>query len=232
MLTKRAARERGTTETDWLNSHHSFSFGHYYDPTYMGYSDLRVINEDRVIAGAGFGTHGHKDMEIITYVLSGALAHKDSMGNGSTITHGDVQIMSAGTGVTHSEFNASSTDPVHFLQMWVLPDEQGAQPRYQERSFDEQLQQGGFVTVIAPEGDNALHIRQNARLLIGRMSQGKTETVTLATNRKAWVHVASGEVSINDQAAHAGDGVAVQQESELTFNALQNSEILIFDLTA
>lgn len=232
MITKKAAQERGATRTDWLESYHTFSFGQYYDPAYMGFSDLRVINDDRVIAGAGFGTHGHKDMEIITYVLSGALSHRDSMGNGSTLRHGDVQIMSAGSGVTHSEFNASNTEAVHFLQMWIVPNKQSVTPRYQEKSFDAVLQQEGFHEVVNfCDTNEALHIHQEARLLIGRIKAGEQQYLSFNPKRKAWVHIATGAVAFNNHTAQAGDGFAVELETLLNFDALCDSEVLIFDLT-
>jgi quercetin 2,3-dioxygenase len=230
MIIKRASTERGESTLDWLDSKHSFSFAHYRDPAHMGFSDLRVINEDIIIPSAGFGTHGHEDMEIITYVLSGALAHKDSMGNGSTIRRGDVQIMSAGTGVTHSEYNASDTEPVHLLQIWIKPNIRGATPDYQEHSFNTQLDDGEFHVVIAPNKDGALRIRQDAELLIGRLKAGSSKKLTLAKGRKAWVQIASGSATLSGHQAEAGDGFAIDSETILLFNAVTDAEILIFDL--
>ncbi len=231
MQTKRHRDERGRTYTGWLDSSHSFSFGHYQDPKHMGFGDLRVINDDRVIPGAGFGSHGHSDMEIISYVLEGELAHKDDMGNGSSIRHGDVQIMSAASGVVHSEFNGSDEHPVHFLQMWVMPNVQGGKANYQERSFDALMLDNQFCVVVSPDGaDGSLIIRQNARLLIGRLHEGSTHNLKLYPKRRTWVQIASGRAEVNGEEASAGDGFALFDESKLHINSVTQSEILMFDL--
>lgn len=231
MLIKRDRNERGPTDAGWLNSQHSFSFGGYYDPAQMGYGPLRVINEDRVVPSAGFQTHPHSNMEIISYVLSGALAHKDSMGNGSTITAGEVQLMSAGSGVSHSEFNASNDEDVHFLQIWIVPNKSNTQPGYAQKRFDEADMHNRFHVVVAPDGaEGALAIKQDARLAIAKLESGATLNQTLADNRKYWIQVARGELSVNGETAKAGDGFAVDQETQLVLQAQAPAEVLLFDL--
>lgn len=230
MLTKRYRDERGPTDAGWLKSMHSFSFGHYHDPLHMGFGPLRVINEDRVIPGAGFGTHPHANMEIISYVLSGELAHKDSMGNGSVIKPGDIQIMSAGSGVSHSEFNNSSDNGVHFLQIWIMPGVQNAQPSYQQKSFADQ-ERNRFHTVISPDGaEGTLSIRQDARMLAGKFDEDAEAQLPLEPGRKYWLQVAQGIAEINGEKASAGDGFAIQKEDLLTVKAVTEAEILVFDL--
>jgi redox-sensitive bicupin YhaK (pirin superfamily) len=231
MITPRKAHERGPTNVGWLNSQHTFSFGQYHDPAHMGFGSLRVINDDRVAPGAGFGTHSHSNMEIISYVLEGELAHKDSMGTGSVIRPGDVQLMSAGTGVAHSEFNNSATDPVHFLQIWILPNEHNPPPGYQQKSFDPRELRNRFRLVVSPDGEaGSLRIRQDARLLAARFDAGAETTVSLKPGRRYWVQFAQGAAEINGQAAAAGDGFAFEEESELRVKALGAAEVLLFEL--
>ncbi len=233
MITKRPANERGPMDAGWLKSMHTFSFGHYYDSHYMGYGPLRVINDDHVVPGAGFETHPHKNMEIISYVLEGELAHKDSMGNGSTIRKGEVQIMSAGSGLTHSEFNASNSEGVNFLQMWILPDVQNTEPRYQQHMFASDEMQNQFRVVISPDEENgSLHVKQDARLLIGRFDNGQSNQVALKSGRKYWVHVATGEVSLNGHKASGGDAFALEGEKTIDLEVVNQAEVLVFDLPA
>ncbi len=227
----RRAAERGRTRIDWLDSRHTFSFGEYHDPRHMGYGTLRVINDDRVEPGQGFATHGHRDMEIITYVLEGALAHRDSLGSGSVITPGEVQIMSAGTGITHSEFNHSEVEPVHFLQTWVVPAERGVAPRYAQRAFDPAELSGRLRVVVAPGGpDGALDIHQDAHLLVGQLAAGDEVVHRLGAGRRAWLHVARGAVALGAAQLDAGDGAAVTGEPGITVRASGPAEILVFDL--
>ncbi len=231
MLTKRYRDERGPTEAGWLQSMHSFSFGQYYDPAHMGFGPLRVINEDHIIPGAGFGMHPHANMEIITYVIKGELAHKDSMGNGSVIRPGDIQIMSAGTGVAHSEFNNSDDNGVHLLQIWIMPGEQNVKPNYQQKAFDAADLQNRFHTVIAPDdADGALVIRQDARMLAGRFDENVEVTLPIDASRKYWLQVAQGIAEINGEKASAGDGIAIEKEQTITVKSVTQSEILVFDL--
>jgi quercetin 2,3-dioxygenase len=231
MLIKRSSGERGPTDTGWLKSLHSFSFGSYHDPAHMGFGPLRVINEDRVAPGAGFDMHAHNNMEIISYVLSGELAHKDSMGNGSAIRPGDVQLMSAGSGVSHSEYNNSKTDPVHFLQIWVTPDVRNAEPRYQQKSFNDDQKRNAFRVIVSPEGtDGSLSIRQDARMLIGRFDADGTAEMETAPGRKYWLQVVQGTAEINGQEARAGDGFAFEEEASVRVRSVTESEIVLFDL--
>jgi redox-sensitive bicupin YhaK (pirin superfamily) len=232
MITVRHAAERGTANLGWLDSRHTFSFGHYYDPDHMGFGALRVINEDRVRPGAGFGTHGHQDMEIISYVLEGALEHKDSIGTGSVIRPGDVQVMSAGTGIRHSEFNHSKNEPVHFLQIWVLPNRQGLPPRYDQKSFPGSAKRDRLRLVGSPDGrDGSIVIHQDTEIYDGLISNGHTVAHSLKAGRKGWVQVVAGAVEVNGQAAVAGDGVAVEEEAALSITSrAEDSEILVFDL--
>jgi len=231
MITVRPGNERGSSKFDWLDSRHSFSFGGYHDPQHMGFSDLRVINEDRVIPGKGFPTHSHRDMEIITYVLEGALAHKDSTGTSSVIRVGDVQRMSAGTGISHSEYNASQTEPVHFLQIWIMPNETGLKPGYEQRSFDLEKNSGSWVLVAAPDArDGAVRVHQDAELSLAVLPKGKELTYSLKPGRRAWLQVARGKTSLNGSALEAGDGAAISEERLLKIKALENAEILLFDL--
>ena len=228
MITSRPAGERGISRLGWLDSRHTFSFDQYYDPKHMGFRSLRVINEDRVAPGQGFGTHPHRDMEIVTYILQGALEHKDSMGSGSTIVPGDVQRMSAGTGVLHSEFNHSKDERVHLLQIWIFPDQRGLKPSYEQR----ELQPGaGFRLVASPDGrDGSVLIHQDAELLTARLGARETAGHSLRPGRHAWVQVARGSVQLNGQALAAGDGAAVSQEAAITVEAIEPAEVLLFDL--
>jgi redox-sensitive bicupin YhaK (pirin superfamily) len=233
MITVRRSAERGASNFGWLDSKHTFSFGHYYDAENMGFGSLRVINEDVVKGGAGFGTHPHDNMEIISYVLEGALAHKDSLGTGSVIRPGDVQRMSAGTGIAHSEFNASATDPVHFLQIWVLPDERGLEPGYEQKSFPLDERQGRLRLVGARDGrEGAVTIHQDLDLFVANLAKGDAVSHALRAHRKAWVQVTRGAVSVNGTAVAAGDGAAVAGETEITIAANDNAEVLMFDIGA
>jgi quercetin 2,3-dioxygenase len=232
MITVRRAAERGTANFGWLDSRHTFSFGHYYDPDHMGFGALRVINEDRVEPGRGFDTHGHQDMEIISYVLEGALEHRDSIGTGSVMRPGDVQIMSAGTGIRHSEFNHSKKEPVHFLQIWVLPDRKGLTPRYDQKSFPELEKRDRLRLVASSDGrDGSLLIHQDTDIYDAQLSRGHALTHALKAGRKGWVQVVSGAVEVNGKPAVAGDGVAVDDEAVLSIAAVaDDSEVLVFDL--
>ena len=227
----RRAHERGHANHGWLDSHHTFSFADYYDPDFMGFRALRVINEDRVAGGGGFPPHSHRDMEIISYVLDGALAHKDSMGTGSVIKPGDVQRMSAGTGVQHSEMNASKTDKVHFLQIWIIPDRPGHAPGYEQKSFTREERQGTLRLVASPDGrDGSITIHQDATLRAGLLAPGQTASHAVADKRYAWVQVARGEVTIDGETLKAGDGLAAVGPGELTIAGTQDAEVLVFDL--
>lgn len=232
MQTKRPADERGKASFGWLDSKHSFSFGHYNDPRHMGFGPLRVINEDRVAPAKGFDTHGHKDMEIISYVIDGALEHQDSMGTGSVIRPGNVQRMSAGTGVQHSEFNHSHTDPVHFLQIWVIPSEQGIEPGYEEMfvSDDEKRDQLRLIA-SGQRQDGALMIHQDADIYASQLRTGKKVTHSFATGRLGWIQLISGEVHANDEPLSAGDGLALQDEPSVSVTATADAEFLLFDMT-
>jgi quercetin 2,3-dioxygenase len=231
MITVRPGSKRGSSKFHWLDSRHTFSFGDYYDPQNMGFSDLRVINEDRVAPGAGFPTHSHRDMEIITYVLEGALAHKDSTGTSSVIRVGDVQRMSAGTGISHSEYNASQTEPVHFLQIWILPNETGVQPGYEQRFFDLNKQSGSWLLVAAPDArDGALKVHQDAELSLAVLPKGENLNYSLRAGRQAWVQVGRGRVTLNGALLNAGDGAAISREDVVDLTGNDRSEVLLFDL--
>ncbi len=232
MLTIRHAGERGTANLGWLDSRHTFSFGHYYDPDHMGFGPLRVINEDRVRPGAGFDTHGHRDMEIISYVLEGALEHKDSIGTGSVIRPGDVQVMSAGTGIRHSEFNHSKNEPVHFLQIWVLPDREGLSPRYDQKTFADAEKRGRLRLVGSPDGrDGSIVIHQDAKIFAALLNSGDEVAHVLQPGRKGWVQIVRGAVEVNGEPLRAGDGVAVENVPALAVSSrADDSEILVFDL--
>jgi redox-sensitive bicupin YhaK (pirin superfamily) len=232
MITLRPAGERGTANHGWLDSRHTFSFGHYYDPKHMGFGPLRVINEDRVRPGSGFDTHGHRDMEIISYVLEGALEHKDSIGTGSVIRPGEVQVMSAGTGIRHSEYNHSKNEPVHFLQIWVLPDRQGLAPRYDQKEFAQSEKRGRLRLVGSPDGrDGSIVIHQDVELYDTLLARGDSVIRDLKSGRKNWVQVVRGAVEVNGKAAGAGDGVALENEDKLSITArADDSEVLVFDL--
>jgi redox-sensitive bicupin YhaK (pirin superfamily) len=231
MLTIRRAQDRGHAQHGWLDSYHSFSFADYYDPAHMGFRVLRVINEDRVEPGRGFGTHGHRDMEIISYVLEGGLQHKDSMGNGSVIHSGDVQLMSAGTGVTHSEFNGSQSELVHFLQIWIIPSSPGGKPSYQEKRFPEAERLNTLRLVVSPTGENgALRIKQDMSLYAALLEPKQRLTHALRPGRHAWVQIARGTVELNGQSLSAGDGAALSDESEVALRSTSSAELLVFDL--
>ncbi len=231
MITVRPSRERGHANHGWLDTYHTFSFAEYHDPRYTGFRSLRVINEDRVEPGAGFGTHSHRDMEILTYVLEGALEHRDSMGNSSVIRPGELQRMSAGTGVSHSEYNHSQVDPVHLLQIWILPEQKGLEPGYEQRSFPARERQGRLRLIAARDGrDGAVTIRQDVNLLAGLLESGQTITHRLKRGRHAWVQVARGVIRVNDILLKAGDGAAVSEEEQLGVGADEASELLLFDM--
>jgi redox-sensitive bicupin YhaK (pirin superfamily) len=231
MIAIRKSSQRGHANHGWLDTYHTFSFASYYDPKHMGFGPLRVINEDRVSPGKGFGSHGHEDMEILTYVLSGALAHKDSMGNVETLRVNDLQRISAGTGIVHSEFNGSGTEPVHFLQIWLEPAVNGLQPGYQQLSLTEEQKLGKLLLVASPEGGGALKIHQDARVLIGQVEAGGELTHGLQPGRQAWVHVIRGAATVNGQALATGDAAAVTGESAVSIAGVDaNTEVLLFDL--
>ena len=230
MKTIRKSNERGHAEHGWLDSYHTFSFADYYDPQWLGYRTLRVINDDLILPGMGFGTHPHRDMEIISYVLSGALQHKDSMGNGRVIRPGEFQYMAAGTGVEHSEFNPSQTEATRLLQIWIQPDRKGVAPRYAERNFTK-AETGKLHLVASKTGRNgSFEIHQDADLLIAKLESGQAVKHPLAANRHAWVHVAEGEVNINGEKLSGGDAMAVSDERALEITATQPSQVLLFDL--
>jgi quercetin 2,3-dioxygenase len=231
MISVRPASERGHFDHGWLDTAHSFSFADYYDPAQMGYSNLRVINEDHVAPGGGFATHGHKDMEIMTYILSGALEHKDSMGNGSVIRPGDVQRMSAGTGVRHSEYNPSAEEPVHLLQIWLLPNRQGVVPGYVQRHFPQETRRARLCLLMSPDGrDGSIDSHQDALVYATLLEAGEAVGLDLAPGRRAYVQVARGEVRVNGQDLTAGDGARIQDEARLEIAGLGSGEVLIFDL--
>jgi hypothetical protein len=231
MIVVRDRDSRGKTKIGWLDSSHTFSFGDYRDPNQMGFRSLRVINEDRAIPGAGFGTHGHRDMEIVTYVLSGALEHKDSLGTGSVIRPGDVQRMSAGTGITHSEFNNSKSEPVHFLQIWILPDRQGLEPGYEQKTFPAEERRGRFRLVGDRHGtDGAVTIHQDVRLYAADIEPGESLRHELAADRHAWLQVARGVAELNGNELRAGDGAAISGERSLQLGTGDGAELLLFDL--
>src|SRR5437588_490583 len=226
----RRSNERGHAEHGWLDSYHTFSFADYYDPNWMGFRSLRVINDDLVMPGQGFGTHPHRDMEIITYVLSGALEHKDSMGNGRIIRPGEVQYMAAGTGVRHSEFNPSKDEAVHLLQIWIQPEQAGVTPRYAEKSLKD-ANPGALHLVTSKTGrDDSIAIHQDADLWLGRLSAGNDVMHKLATERQAWVHVAEGEVSLNGKRLSGGDASAITEAGSLELSATKPAQVLLFDL--
>lgn len=231
MIQLRRANERGRTQLGWLNSYHTFSFGDYYDRRYMGFRHLRVINEDWVKPGSGFPTHSHNDMEILTYVLEGALEHKDSIGNGSVIRPGEVQRMSAGTGISHSEYNHSQTKPVHLLQMWVMPEQKGIAPSYEQRSVVGDKRPDGWHLIAARDGrDGAVTVHQDVELLVARPAPGEQVAHRLKPDRHAWVQVARGAIVLNGIDLQAGDGAAVSVEEILELSVNEMSEILLFDL--
>lgn len=231
MFNIRRSAERGHANHGWLDSFHTFSFANYYDPDHMGFGALRVINDDRIAAGRGFGTHGHRDMEIITYVLDGAIAHKDSMGNGSTIKPGDVQRMSAGRGVMHSEFNPLPDAQTHLLQIWIEPDVTGIEPEYEEKRYAEAEKRGRLRIVASPDGvEDSVKIHQDLRLYVGLFDGDEKASLPLANGRRAWVHVARGSVMVNGQALQAGDALALSDEASVEIKDGQAAEVLVFDL--
>lgn len=231
MITVRKAHDRGHSAIGWLDSWHTFSFSDYYDPEHMGFRALRVINDDQVAGGMGFGTHPHRDMEIVTYVLDGALEHKDSLGNGDVIRPGDVQYMSAGTGIFHSEFNPDADTPVHLLQIWIQPDRHGGKPTYGQKHFPLAERKDRLAKVVDNTGgDGALKIGADAAVYASVLSAGKQVEHTLAPGRHAWLHVAKGNVTANGHMLSGGDAIAVSDEAQVTIRAEQDSEVLLFDL--
>ena len=230
-LTLRKSEDRGKAEFGWLDSRHSFSFGRYQDPEHMGFGPLRVINDDRVAPGGGFPSHPHSDMEIISYVLEGALEHKDSLGTGSVIRPGDVQRMSAGSGIRHSEFNASKTEPVHFLQIWVMPEAKGIAPGYEQKTFSDADKRGQLRLVGSRGGrDGSVTIHQDLDFFATALSQGQSVTHNVAAGRAAWIQVATGSVTLNGEALRAGDGAAVSSAGELRLDGVADAEVLLFDM--
>ncbi|MQR00172.1 pirin family protein [Glaciimonas soli] len=230
MITVRKSSDRGHANHGWLDSHFSFSFAEYYDPEHMGFGPLRVINEDRIQAGTGFGTHGHKDMEIITYILEGALAHKDSMGTGSVIRPGDVQRMSAGSGVRHSEFNDAPTE-THLLQIWIMPNVAGIAPSYEEKNFSRADKDGKLRLIASSDGrDGSVMMHQDASLYAGLFDGAQSATHPLTAQRLAYIHVARGKVTVNGEKLNAGDAVKISAETEVRINDGEQAEVLLFDL--
>lgn len=231
MITHRKASERGQADHGWLSSHHTFSFADYHDPAHMGFRALRVINDDTVKAGRGFGAHSHRDMEIISYVLEGALAHQDSLGTGSVIVPGDVQRMSAGTGVSHSELNASKTEPVHFLQIWIVPERRGIAPSYEQKHFAAADKAGTLRLVASPDGrDGSVTVHADALLYAGVFDRDQRAERPLAPGRHAWIQIARGRVRVNGRELAAGDGLAVTAESLIQIVGVERGEVLVFDL--
>lgn len=233
MLIVRHAKQRGHANHGWLDSHHTFSFASYYDPAYMGFRNLRVINEDRVQPGQGFGTHPHRDMEIVSYVLDGALEHKDSMGTGSTIRPGDVQRMSAGTGVRHSEYNASKSDAVHFLQIWIMPAKLGIQPSYEQKTFSSEDKRGKLRVVASPDGrDGSVTVHADAIIRAGVFGPGDRAELEVGSGRNVWVQVARGSLTVNGTVLAAGDGASVTNEARIVVEGGEGGEgeVLVFDL--
>ncbi len=233
MLTVRKAEERGHADHGWLNSHHTFSFADYYDPKFQGFGALRVINDDTVAPGRGFPTHGHRDMEIISYVLDGALEHKDSMGTGSVIRPGDVQRMSAGPGVHHSEFNASKTDSVHFLQIWIIPRRGSLPSGYEQKFFSAADKRGRLLLVASPDGaEGSVRVQQDARMFATILEKGQAVNHSFTKGHKGWLHVATGTAEINGTPLKAGDGVAIDGEAQITISAQDRGEVILFELPA
>jgi redox-sensitive bicupin YhaK (pirin superfamily) len=232
MITLRKASDRGHADHGWLNTYHTFSFASYHDREHMGFRSLRVMNEDRVAAGKGFGTHAHADMEIVTYVLGGALEHKDSVGNGEVLHPGEFQRISAGTGITHSEFNPSPSQTSHFYQIWLLPRSEGISPSYEQKRFDDSDLRNSLRLVASPDGlDGSLSIHQDAKIYLSRLDNGKELDALLPTGRYAWLQVLRGSVMLNNQSLDTGDGAAIDNESVLRILALSQAEILLFDLS-
>jgi redox-sensitive bicupin YhaK (pirin superfamily) len=231
MIQVRKADARGTSRMDWLDSRHSFSFADYHDPAQMGFRALRVINEDRIAPGAGFPSHPHRDMEIITYVLEGAVEHRDSLGNGSVIRPGEIQRMSAGRGIVHSEFNPSPSEPLHLLQIWLLPGRRGLAPGYEQRPFDRAQARGRFALIAGPDGGpQAVTIHQDATLAVAILERGESATHEIAPGRHGWVQIVRGEVTLDGESLCAGDGAAIDQPGVLRIAAAEPAEVLLFDL--
>ena len=231
MIDIRKSEERGHADHGWLNTHFTFSFADYYDPKHMHFRTLRVMNDDRVAGGGGFPTHPHRDMEIVTYVLEGALEHRDSMGNGSVIKPGDVQYMSAGTGVAHSEFNASKTEPVHLYQIWMFPEKQGLKPAYDQKNFSEADKRGKLRLVVSPDGrDSSVKIRQDNELYVTVLGAGEKVKHELGPERHAYVQVARGSVKLNGTPLDIGDGAAISEEKAVELTGVKDAEVLLFDL--
>lgn len=231
MITVRPGSERGRTRTSWLDSHHTFSFNDYQDPDHVGFRSLRVINEDFVAPGAGFGRHGHRDMEILSYVLEGGLEHQDSSGGGGVIRPGEIQFMRAGTGVTHSERNASKSEPVHFLQIWIVPDRRALAPTYGQKSFDREAARKGFVRLASrEEQDGSVQIQQDATLLVTILGPKEKRTHELGPGRHAWVQATRGSVTVNGRPLVAGDGAAISDEPRVELEGRGEAEVLVFDL--
>lgn len=233
MITVRHSEQRGPTHAGWLDSMHTFSFGGYYDPDHMGFGPLRVINEDKVKAGAGFGTHPHNNMEIVSYVLDGALEHKDSMGNGSVIKPGDIQRMSAGSGITHSEYNHSDANDVHFLQIWFLPEQQNIEPGYEQKSYPIEDKTGTFNLVMSRGGrEGSVNINQDVDMYVGRLNEGDSVNLEPKSGRIQWVQIAKGEVEVNGNKVGQGDGLAISDEQSLVFENGNAAEVIVFDMKA
>jgi hypothetical protein len=231
MMTLRSANARGHAQHGWLDSYHSFSFADYHDPAWMGWGNLRVINEDRIAPGTGFGTHGHRDMEIVSYVLSGALAHQDSMGNGTSIPPGDVQRMSAGSGVRHSEYNHAPETVTHFLQIWIEPSARGIAPGYEQKTFADADKRGALRLVASPDGDQgSVTLHADARIYGGLFDGTETATLALAPGRKAYVHLVCGALTVNGQSLRAGDALAMADEAAVHVSEGEEAEVLVFDL--
>ncbi len=231
MIELRLSQDRGHAQHGWLDSWHSFSFGDYRDPAHLGFGPLRVINEDRIAPGTGFGTHGHRDMEIISYVLDGALAHQDNMGNGSVIRPGDVQRMSAGTGVLHSEYNHQTESTTHFLQIWIIPDQIGVAPGYEEKHFSEQDKRGRLRLIASPDGDaGSVRIHQQASVYAGLFDGSEQAQLTIAPGRQTYVHVARGAIRVNGHSLMAGDAAKLTRESQVMLEQGDQAEVLVFDL--
>ena len=231
MITVRPAAERGAANIGWLDAKHTFSFGEYHDPEHMGFASLRVINEDRIEPGQGFGTHPHRDMEIITYIIEGALEHKDSMGNGAVMKRGDVQHMTAGTGVMHSEFNHSNEELVHLLQIWILPGQKGLAPGYEEKTFNDDQKKNQLRLIASPDGgDNSLIVNQDISLYASMLDKGATVTHRFDAGHNGWLQVVRGTVEVNGEPLGDGDGAAIEQTESLEIKATANAEFLIFDM--
>lgn len=231
MITIRRSEERGHENYRWLDTRHTFSFGNYYDPNHMGFGPLRVINDDRVAPGGGFPTHPHNNMEIISYVIDGAIEHKDSMGTGSIVRAGEFQRMTAGTGVAHSEFNPSDTDPLHFLQIWILPERRGLKPEYEQRGFSDEERRGRLRLVASRGGvDGSLHINQDARLYSSLLSDGDEVKHSFDSGRRGWLHVVKGTVTLNCQKLSGGDGAAITDVDSIQIQGVDDGEVLLFDL--